>query len=186
MSNPNCTTKFPEWSPVSLIRPEHAKIYARLFRSRFPDLAEKANGRIEKAVKIMSRAGTRRLDRTAGLYEVESDSGKGWYQVDLEHKTCTCPDAQQGNLCKHRLAIGLQVIGHDWLLDWQRDHAYRCHALRNLADEAWEKSNKLATIYEDSDPNSPDLEQRRVLMIESTDFASNLQLQWNALILETP
>jgi len=26
------------------------------------------------------------------------------YVVDLTEKTCTCPDAERGNICKHRLA----------------------------------------------------------------------------------
>lgn len=186
MSTPNSTPKFPEWNPVGVIRPEHAEIYARLFRIRFPDLATRCNGRVAKAVQIMSRAGARRLDRATGLYEVESDSGHGWYQVDLERKSCTCPDAAQGNLCKHRLAIGLQIVGHDWLLEWQLDHSHRCHSLRMQVDEAWDRSNQFATIYEDTDPNAPELERRRELMLVSTRNASDLQLRWNALIQATP
>lgn len=185
MSNPN-STKFPEWSPVSAIRPNHAEIFARLFRSLFPAVAEKANGRIEKAVAIMTRAGARRLDRNTGLYEVESDSGKGWYQVDLDRKTCTCPDSLAGNLCKHRLAVGLQLQGHDWLLSWHIDHTHQIHVLRRQVDEAWNATSALATTYENKDVNAPDLDDCRARMIKAEEVAHDLHMQLNALILETP
>ncbi len=39
------------------------------------------------------------------------------YEVDTLHKTCTCPDSEQGNLCKHRLAIELIISAEELYLD---------------------------------------------------------------------
>lgn len=41
------------------------------------------------------------------LYIVRSESNWGYYYVDTVERTCTCPDSQKGNVCKHRIAVFL-------------------------------------------------------------------------------
>lgn len=43
-----------------------------------------------------------------GTYRVESFTGDGEYLVDLDRRTCSCPDAAfRGETCKHVLAVAL-------------------------------------------------------------------------------
>ena len=37
-------------------------------------------------------------------YRVRSSDGSSLYKVDLDARSCECPDSQKGNTCKHRIA----------------------------------------------------------------------------------
>lgn len=114
-----------EWSPVSKITLACAMLYAAFFRFLHPILADRCGDRIEKAVQIMIRAGARRQTCIAGVFEVESESGRGWYEVDVNRKSCTCPDSQSRTdiICKHRLAVGLQLVGPSWTTEAMKAQA---------------------------------------------------------------
>ena len=106
-----------EWSPVSSLRPEAAQLYAGLLVEKFPFLPQLTNGRIPRAVEIVKTAGACRPSGLPGVYQVQSASGKGFYEVDTNAKTCSCPDDRQNTQretnipCKHRLAIAIHILG---------------------------------------------------------------------------
>ena len=50
----------------------------------------------------------------AGKYLVPSQSHGGSYLVDIEAKTCTCPDAADGHRCKHQLVVA--YVRHELML----------------------------------------------------------------------
>jgi len=118
-----CITDFNSisWSPVSAKRREHAQLLGELFKERYPQLVEKCNGRIERAVEIVSRVGACRTDPRPYVYLVESQSGNGYYEVDVKAKSCSCPDSTKGNMCKHRLAIGFHLSSSDWITEYQKN-----------------------------------------------------------------
>lgn len=63
------------------------------------------NGRQERALKMALEGHvTRKAER---IFSVRGEDGQHSYLVNLEARTCTCPDSQKGNVCKHRLAAYL-------------------------------------------------------------------------------
>jgi hypothetical protein len=63
------------------------------------------NGREERALKLALEGHvTHKAER---VYSVRSEDSKHAYLVDLEERSCTCPDYLKGNVCKHRLAAYL-------------------------------------------------------------------------------
>lgn len=127
-----------EWSPVSAITLVLAQLYASFFRFLHPALADRCGERLEKAVHIMTRAGARRRAGIVGVYEVESESGRGWYTVDTSSKTCTCPDAtaHPDLICKHRLAVGLQLVGPDWIREATKRQVHELNLAQINVDAA--------------------------------------------------
>lgn len=67
--------------------------------------------RLFKAVQIaVENHSIYNLHCPPGEWDVRSQTAlNAWYHVDTKHHSCTCQDAQQGNLCKHRLAVWLYV-----------------------------------------------------------------------------
>jgi hypothetical protein len=43
------------------------------------------------------------------LWVVRAASGSGWYFVRPQERSCTCPDSAKGHVCKHRIAVFLQM-----------------------------------------------------------------------------
>lgn len=78
------------------------------------------NGRLDRG-RLLALSG-RLVNLGVNLWQVPSshDHTKT-YLVDLESKTCTCPDSQAGFACKHRFAA--------WLIT---------HALKRLAEQSTE------------------------------------------------
>jgi len=149
-------TRTTTWSPVGAIKQQAAEYFADLFRRQWPDLAAKANGRIERAILIASTPGAcKPSDEHPGRYLVKASSDNySYYEVDIQRKHCTCPDSAQGHLCKHRLAIALHLLGPDWAaganlmreralcrLQAERDMAYQSMIgkteIAEHADELW-------------------------------------------------
>jgi hypothetical protein len=111
-----------EWNPVARLPLRIAREYAREFCSRWPRAAEVSGNRIESAIRIMNTVAARKRGDNPGEFWVRSESNKlGWYVVDLLNQTCTCPDhtkiSERGGFCKHRLSVGLQIFGPDWILE---------------------------------------------------------------------
>ncbi len=81
---------------------------ARAFAQRFPDLAQRANGRIEKAIDLAASGFVFPTDEPMVFY-VRSQSGDGGYRVDADAGTCECGDYTRAHVCKHRIATYLAV-----------------------------------------------------------------------------
>ena len=109
------TTYFPR------VNPETGHALAQMFIQQFPATAKRLNGRIEAAVQILEHAGIRHAEGfPSHVYQVPSQSNpRGSYQVDIQARTCTCPDSGKGNLCKHRLAIGFYINQNEWIREFQ-------------------------------------------------------------------
>ena len=97
-------------------RQRQAERWAELFRSRWPGLAAKCNGRIEGAVRIYRDHGAPLNGEMPGEYIVHSESQRSHYVVDTVNHTCSCLDhAHQPDLvCKHRLVTGWTLYGDQW------------------------------------------------------------------------
>ena len=102
------------------------QMVARNFTTRLSpaDLA-RFNGRLERGLELaLNHYVTPEAD-LANCYQVRSAAGNGFYQVDLEKKTCQCPDSQKGNTCKHRIAAYYysQAIKLQKEQEVQKEHA---------------------------------------------------------------
>ena len=107
-----------EWNSVSKISLEYALQLVAIFTRLYPILADRCGDRLQKAVQIMTHAGARKQTEIPGVFSVLSESGHGWYEVDVNHKTCTCPDSQRKDIiCKHRLSIGLHLCAASWMTE---------------------------------------------------------------------
>jgi SWIM zinc finger len=66
-------------------------------------------GRVDRAVEIATKPTMiYNAKCPKGEFDVRASSG-GWYHVDTNNKSCTCPDSQRGNICKHRIAVWFYV-----------------------------------------------------------------------------
>lgn len=80
---------------------------AQKFISSLNDTALKAfNGRLERGLEMAKNgAVTLAADNNhPRRYFVHSAGSNKVYTIDLDAKTCDCPDSQKGNTCKHRVA----------------------------------------------------------------------------------
>ena len=74
---------------------------------------EGLNGRFERGIEIAKAGGVKLFQDTfqpdrRRLYQVNSSSlFKPPYLVDLDRKTCECPDHWKGHFCKHRVAASI-------------------------------------------------------------------------------
>jgi len=71
-----------------------------------PQVIENANGRIERAIDILSNRDIAEVTPTVFLVQAQTDESIS-YRVDIAEKSCTCPDSARGNICKHRVAVWL-------------------------------------------------------------------------------
>ena len=188
-----------EWSPVACKKKDFAQACARLFRQKYPAAAAKCNGRIERAVEIVQRPGA--CLRAEGFPEyvffVKSEhNARGVYLVDLKARTCTCPDAGNGQLCKHRLAVGFHFYGHEWIHEEAMAKMAETNRLRDLAKarqtmlEAWKQASCAISAWEDaaqilkpdgSYPDDQDLADLRARMLEALEHAHAAQDKFNRL-----
>lgn len=103
---------------------EQTRAYANVLVYSFPRLLEAAGEkRITKGAQL-ARWSVRHNEHP-GHYEVESQSrNNGYYLVIPKERSCTCPDSRAGNVCKHRIAVAIQTIAVDLLLEiMQKDRA---------------------------------------------------------------
>ena len=68
-------------------------------------LKAKLNGRQERALKLA--LGGHVVHKSGRVFSVHSEEGDHAYLVDLARGYCTCPDSQNGSICKHRIAAYL-------------------------------------------------------------------------------
>ncbi|MDM7324093.1 MAG: SWIM zinc finger family protein [Thermus sp.] len=71
--------------------------------------------RLEKAKALVQEGKVHPVPGLPEVYVVESQAGRGFYLVDMERETCTCPAYTQGKTrpCKHMVAVVLKV----WLAE---------------------------------------------------------------------
>ena len=83
---------------------EKALKFVKLWTNRYPELAS----RLERALFMLGNVQpTLHVD----IYKVRSENSKKVYVVRINRQarssSCSCPDTQKGNHCKHRLAVAL-------------------------------------------------------------------------------
>ena len=61
--------------------------------------------RLERAFLLLRRPGAIRPGSTESLYHVRGDADTYIVLLTPHGASCNCPDAQQGHLCKHALAV---------------------------------------------------------------------------------
>jgi hypothetical protein len=71
-----------------------------------PDAIHCFNGRLERGLELARTNAVSQDSRTNNnrRYQVRSSDGSSHYLVDLDRKTCECPDSLKGHTCKHRIA----------------------------------------------------------------------------------
>jgi hypothetical protein len=64
------------------------------------------NGRLERGLELAKSGAVAPIPDShhSRLYRVLSSDRLRSYRVDLDAKTCECPDSQKGHQCKHRIA----------------------------------------------------------------------------------
>ena len=83
---------------------QEALQWVKLWTETHPELKD----RLERAVFLLDH-----VESTLSpvVYRVRSETSRRVYLVRVNRKTrtstCTCPDSQKGNHCKHRLAVAL-------------------------------------------------------------------------------
>jgi len=82
--------------------------YRKLCDSLSPAMKQSLNGRAERALQIALTGGVTQLGVPSQFLVDSSDPERPPYFVDLNARSCTCPDHWNGHTCKHRLAA--QII----------------------------------------------------------------------------
>jgi hypothetical protein len=141
-----------EWTAMPTVDESTAQAFVSLFINLYPVPAIASGSRLQSAARIMRTPGARQSAGN-GVYLVQSEHNHtGWYQVDINARTCTCPDhpgiTKHKGLCKHRLSIGLALHGPAWLLEVARQKAAEQNAhmrhrqvleAHDRAEAAWDK-----------------------------------------------
>jgi hypothetical protein len=80
--------------------------YTKFCNSVSPDLKQRMNGRLERGLEIILSGGVTPYDPNSLVqFKVRSSNPANFpYMVDLNSRTCTCPDHYKGHYCKHRIA----------------------------------------------------------------------------------
>lgn len=82
------------------------RVAEQFISSLRPEVVSSLNGRLERGLALAKQwSGVHTPE--AGkprCYRVRSSDGYSFYKVDLDARTCECPDSQKGNTCKHRIA----------------------------------------------------------------------------------
>ena len=71
-----------------------------------PEIVSSLNGRLERGLALAKSWSVLHCPESESprCYRVRSSDGSSLYRVDLDARTCECPDSQKGNTCKHRIA----------------------------------------------------------------------------------
>lgn len=157
----------------ALFHPASAEFCGMYFRQKYPDLAEKLNGRIERAQVLAVHGTLQPTPEQPDIWRVRSDSKPNhYYEVIPSKRSCSCPDAQKGNLCKHRLAVGFILKLNAWYEDFQAqtlaqaaevrqqleaharkqresEHQARLFQLRKDEADAWHIAREAINAYEE-------------------------------------
>jgi hypothetical protein len=191
------------------INTEKGAVLAEIFRQKFPNLSRRLNGRLDAAVKILATGQIRHPDGFPDyVYQVPSQSNPlGSYQVDTQAHTCTCPDSGKGNLCKHRLAVGMWANSLDWYTEYQQQTLaaaaaqakadelarYRSQVfeLSQAENDAWHTATEAidrwetaaTTLRQDGTyPDDNELEDLRAVMICAVSHAQSASLMVQSVV----
>ena len=89
---------------TNLILPELLdKIASKFVSTLSPETIRKMNGRLERGLDL-AKSGHVAVTNQEGFFKVLSSQYQRSYRVDLNQRTCTCPDSEAGYICKHRIA----------------------------------------------------------------------------------
>lgn len=74
-----------------------------------PTSLQSINGRLERGLEMAKNGSVQEIPNSIGKrrFLVRSSDGTQKYIVDLDTKSCECPDSQKGYTCKHRIAAYL-------------------------------------------------------------------------------
>lgn len=87
--------------------------------------------RLEKAKALVEEGKVHPVEGLPDLFVVESQEGGGFYLVDLQRETCTCPAWTNGKTrpCKHMLATALYA----WALEGYPEKGERTYSVQAVA-----------------------------------------------------
>jgi hypothetical protein len=79
---------------------------SKFVSSLTPDAIKAFNGRLERGLELAKSGAVQPLPepKHPRRFLVRSSDGSQNYVVDLDTKTCECPDSLKGKTCKHRIA----------------------------------------------------------------------------------
>ena len=79
---------------------------SKFVSSLTPDALKAFNGRLERGLELAKSGAVQPLSepKHPRRFLVRSSDGSQNYVVDLDAKTCECPDSLKGKTCKHRIA----------------------------------------------------------------------------------
>lgn len=82
------------------------KVAQKYIASLKPEAIKSFNGRLERGLEMAKNGSVQHLANSVRprRFLVLSSDGKERYLVDLDTRTCDCPDSLKGNTCKHRIA----------------------------------------------------------------------------------
>jgi len=84
--------------------------FRKLLDSISPELKQSMNGRAERGLQIALTGEVTQLGNSTQFLVASSDPEKPPYFVDLNARSCTCPDHWKGHYCKHRVAAQIVKI----------------------------------------------------------------------------
>jgi hypothetical protein len=82
------------------------RVAEQFISSLRPEVVTALNGRLERGLALAKQWSVVHCPEAGKprCYRVRSSDGYSFYKVDLDARTCDCPDSQKGNTCKHRIA----------------------------------------------------------------------------------
>jgi hypothetical protein len=82
------------------------RVAEQFISSLRPEVVTSLNGRLERGLALAKQWSVVHCPEAGKprCYRVRSSDGYSFYRVDLDARTCECPDSQKGNTCKHRIA----------------------------------------------------------------------------------
>jgi hypothetical protein len=84
---------------------EKVEVVAKKFVASLNEASLKNfNGRLDRGLELAKQGAVLPVAGYPRRFQVRSLDTPQIYDVDLDARTCTCPDSQKGNTCKHRVA----------------------------------------------------------------------------------
>ena len=82
------------------------RVAEQFISSLRPEVVSSLNGRLERGLALAKQWSVVHCPEAGKprCYRVRSSDGYSFYKVDLDARSCECPDSQKGNTCKHRIA----------------------------------------------------------------------------------
>jgi len=82
------------------------RVAEQFISSLRPEVVSSLNGRLERGLALAKQWSVIHCPEAGKprCYRVRSSDGYSFYKVDLDARSCDCPDSLKGNICKHRIA----------------------------------------------------------------------------------